>query len=96
MSAWPTSPHPAAAFSSAWRTLFIGVTLLAVPLGFVGWQAKIVRDRNAACDEIILGGGGVLRADEGALPWVLTKGPRLLNSVPAALDGRPPDFLDRL
>jgi hypothetical protein len=24
------------------RTLMIGVTLLAVPLGYVGWQAKIV------------------------------------------------------
>ena len=27
------------------RTLLIGVTLLAVPCGYVGWQAKIVRAR---------------------------------------------------
>ena len=30
------------------RTLMIAVTLLAVPLGYVGWQAKIVRERKAA------------------------------------------------
>ncbi len=29
------------------RTLMIVVTLLAVPLGYVGWQAKIVRERKA-------------------------------------------------
>jgi hypothetical protein len=29
------------------RTLMIAVALLAVPLGYVGWQAKIVRERNA-------------------------------------------------
>ncbi len=69
----PVTPHRRR-FQFRLRTLLIGVTLLAVPLGFVGWQAKIVRDRKAACDEIILGGGGVLRADEGPLPWVLTRG----------------------
>jgi hypothetical protein len=29
------------------RTLMIGVTLLAVPCTYVGWQAKIVREREA-------------------------------------------------
>jgi hypothetical protein len=29
------------------RTLMIGVTLLAVPCAYVGWQAKIVRERDA-------------------------------------------------
>jgi hypothetical protein len=29
------------------RTLMIVVTLLAVPLGYVGWSAKIVRERIA-------------------------------------------------
>ncbi len=29
------------------RTLMVVVTLLAVPLGYVGWQAKIVRERKA-------------------------------------------------
>jgi hypothetical protein len=33
------------------RTLMIGVTLLAVPLGYVGWQAKIVRERKLLADE---------------------------------------------
>ena len=28
------------------RTLLIGVALLAVPLGYVGWRAKIVRHRS--------------------------------------------------
>jgi hypothetical protein len=34
------------------RTLLIGVTLLAVPCAFVGWQAKIVRDRNEMREEL--------------------------------------------
>jgi hypothetical protein len=29
------------------RTLLIVVTLFALPLGYVGWQAKIVRERTA-------------------------------------------------
>ena len=29
------------------RTLMIGVALLAIPCAYVGWQAKIVRDRKA-------------------------------------------------
>ena len=33
-------------FQFSLRTLLIGVTLLAVPLGYVGWQAKIVRHRS--------------------------------------------------
>ena len=34
-------------FQFSLRTLMIVVTLLAIPGGYVGWQAKIVRDRNA-------------------------------------------------
>ena len=34
-------------FQFSLRTLMIGVTLLAVPIGYVGWQAKIVRERTA-------------------------------------------------
>jgi hypothetical protein len=37
-------------FQFSLRTLMIGVTLLAVPLGYVGLQAKIVRDRKALRD----------------------------------------------
>jgi hypothetical protein len=40
------------------RTLLIGVTLLAVPCAYVGWQAKIVRDRRALLDSIKAAGGG--------------------------------------
>jgi hypothetical protein len=34
-------------FQFSLRTLMIGVTVLAVPCGYVGWQAKIVRERTA-------------------------------------------------
>ena len=37
-------------FQFSLRTLMIGVTLLAVPCAFVGWQAKIVRERKAWLD----------------------------------------------
>jgi hypothetical protein len=40
------------------RTLMIVVTLLAVPLGYVGWQAKIVRERKSVLAEIEDAGGG--------------------------------------
>ena len=33
-------------FQFSLRTLLIVVTLLAIPCGYVGWQAKIVRERN--------------------------------------------------
>jgi hypothetical protein len=39
------------------RTLIIAVTLLAVPLGYVGWQAKIERERLAMRDWIRSNGG---------------------------------------
>jgi hypothetical protein len=41
------------------RTLLIVVTLLAVPLSYVGWQAKIVRERRSVADEITQHGGFV-------------------------------------
>jgi hypothetical protein len=44
-------------FQFSLRTLMIGVTMLAVPLGNVGWQAKIVRQRQAMLDEIKDRGG---------------------------------------
>ena len=34
-------------FQFSLRMLLIVVTLLAVPLGYVGWQSKIVRERTA-------------------------------------------------
>jgi hypothetical protein len=40
-------PSPRRRFQFRLRTLMIGVTLLAVPCAYVGWQVKIVRARNA-------------------------------------------------
>jgi hypothetical protein len=40
-------PSPRRRFQFRLRTLLIGMALLAVPLGYVGWQAKIVRHRLA-------------------------------------------------
>jgi hypothetical protein len=34
-------------FQFGLRTLLIGVVLLAIPCGYVGWRAKIVRERKA-------------------------------------------------
>jgi hypothetical protein len=39
-------------FSFSLRALLIGVMLLSIPLGWFGWQAKIVRDRAAMRDEL--------------------------------------------
>ena len=44
-------------FQFSLRTLLIGVTLLAVPCWYVGWQAKIVRDRKTMLQEINQAGG---------------------------------------
>src|ERR1700747_2520005 len=40
------------------RTLLIVVTLLAVPCAYVGWQAKIVREREAIANRILGLDGG--------------------------------------
>jgi hypothetical protein len=41
------------------RTLMIAVTLLALPMGYVGWQATIVRERKATAREIVSLGGAI-------------------------------------
>ena len=43
----PDQPSPRRRFQFRLRTLMIGVTLLAVPLAYVGWQAKTVAERRA-------------------------------------------------
>jgi hypothetical protein len=35
-------------FQFSLRTLMIGVTLVAVPMGYVGWQMKVIRERREA------------------------------------------------
>jgi hypothetical protein len=42
------------------RTLLIVVTLLVVPLGYVGWQRKIIRDRSEMTRDIVKSGGFVV------------------------------------
>jgi hypothetical protein len=65
--------HKNRRFQFRLRTLMIGLTLLAVPLGYVGWQAKIVRDRKAAIIELKTGGGTAIGA-EGLSPSALAHG----------------------
>ncbi len=61
------------------RTLMIVVTLLAVPLGYVGWQEKIVRQRKAMLNEIKGTGGGyttseyTLQEVEEVRAWALIR-----------------------
>ncbi len=43
--------------------MLIGVTLLAVPCAFVGWQAKIVSERKAMLKDF-MAHGGVCTASE--------------------------------
>ncbi len=56
------------------RTLMIVVTLLAVPLGYVGWQAKIVREREALINRGVP--GSVVYPDGGNLPLPQAAGRR--------------------
>lgn len=44
-------------FQSSLRTLMVMVTLLAVPLGYMGWQVKIVHRREAMKSKLIRLGG---------------------------------------
>jgi hypothetical protein len=50
------------------RTLLIGVTFLAVPCAYVGWQAKIVRERHAMIERIITADRGFLSDDNELRP----------------------------
>jgi hypothetical protein len=45
-------PSPRRRFQFRLRTLMIVVTLLAVPCAYVGWQAKIVRERRETAEWI--------------------------------------------
>jgi hypothetical protein len=59
------------------RTLLIAVTLLAVPLGYVGWQAKIVRERTTVRQRIANMGAkftiniapDIVRLEHSPMPW---------------------------
>jgi hypothetical protein len=45
-------------FQFSLRTMMFVVTLAAFPCGYVGWQAKIVRERKAMLDRITRGDQG--------------------------------------
>jgi hypothetical protein len=55
---------PRCRFQFSLRTLLIAVTALAVPLGYVGWQAKIVRQRDEAVKLIATLGGSIELFDD--------------------------------
>ena len=59
-------------FQFSLRSLMIGVTLLAVPCAYVGWQAKIVRERRAMLGTIDAVGGRYLAINAGELPAGMT------------------------
>lgn len=44
-------------FQFSLRTLLIGVTLAAIPCGYVGWQVKIVRERKEMLKDFMARGG---------------------------------------
>ena len=47
-------------FQFSLRSLMIVVTLLAVPLGYVGWQKKAVQERKAMLATIKASGGRLM------------------------------------
>ena len=51
-------------FQFSLRTLMVAVTLLAVPLGYVGWQAKIVRERKTALERLYSLGGVCMTVEQ--------------------------------
>jgi hypothetical protein len=97
MAAEPTSSRPCFQFSL--RTLLIGVTLFCVLVGsYVGWQAKIVRERKSELNRVaktyLI---GVEESDQArTIPWLR----RLLGDVTvdfiAVPAETPRDEIDRL
>lgn len=83
------------------RTLFVVMTVLAIPCAWVGWQAKTVRARRAMLDQVLLeynGGSSVWPYDwpnppkdrNGvviSIPWIR----RLLGDVTVTAIELPPD-----
>ena len=69
----PDQPSPRRRFQFRLRTLMIAVTLFAlIPCGYVGWQAKIVRERRAELNRMVDGRlYGIAGSEERrAIPWI--------------------------
>jgi hypothetical protein len=64
-------PSPRRRFQFRLRTLMIVVALLAVPLGYVGWQMKIVREREAFLQNRFWLPGESSPFDPVQAPWML-------------------------
>jgi len=63
-------PSPRRRFQFRLRTLMIGVTMLALPLGYAAWHIRIVRERKELLSLVVDRGGGYLISDEPILSRV--------------------------
>jgi hypothetical protein len=65
-------PTPSRRFQFRLRTLMIGVALLAVACAYLGWQAKIVRERRAELSRVVeMRLVGIDGSDEERIiPWI--------------------------
>jgi hypothetical protein len=63
---------PRRRFQFRLRTLLIGVTLLAVPCAYVGWQANVVRARRAELNRTVDARlvGIADNDEERVIPWI--------------------------
>jgi hypothetical protein len=59
-------------FSFSLRTMFVVVTVFAIPLGWLAWEASVVRRRAICLDEVTTGGGYYLtsKGANSRLPWI--------------------------
>jgi hypothetical protein len=67
-------PH----FQFRLRTLLIGVTLLAVPMGYIGWQTTIVKEREEFLSKRPHSDPDFFDHDKPHIPWIL----RLMGAKP--------------
>jgi hypothetical protein len=58
-------------FQFSLRTLLIAVAMLALPLGYVGWKAKIVREREAFLENRYYLPGELPPFEPVQAPWML-------------------------
>ena len=56
---------PLPRFQFRLRTLFVVVTVLSIPCTYIGWQAKVVRERKALLAELSNSGDGYITEATG-------------------------------